>query len=282
MDKGQFIEEHHEQKTSGRRRFLKRTAIATGAVWTTPVVIGALEPVAAATGSGGCPFTYCFDDGTTEGWTIDNSAGSGSGLWNVNDSRSVSPTFSLHYGTGIGGSYATGGTNSGTVTSPSFTVPATGGDLTFDIWREIEQFDTGTWDEFSVTILPSATVEYAVSADGGTSGVFEPIAIDLGAYAGQAIQVVFAFDTGDNNFNNFEGVYVDNVTVPCNTPPPAGAGLLAGTTLNARSATQESFFPQRQALTNREQRQRDRATRQLLPERPQFTNDVVQPESLPR
>jgi len=245
----------------GRRRFLKNTAIATGVVWTTPVVIGAL-PVAAAQGS--VSSAHTFDDGTLQGWVIDNTAGGGGdGLWNISSDRSVSPSSSLHYGNGIGGTYNTGGRNSGTVTSPLFTVPATGGEMTFDVWREIEQFANGTWDELSVTILPGGTppgtVEYSASIDGGTLGVFEPISIDLAAYAGTMVTVVFAFDTGDANFNDFEGIYVDNITIP-GLVPPAGAAAANVTTLNARAATR-GFFPERATPTPRELRERNRATR---------------------
>jgi len=249
----------NERTPSSRRRFLQRGAAATGVAWTTPIVIGALEPVAAAVSST-CPVVYCFDDGTTQGWTIDNTAGAGDGLWNINSSRSVSPPFSLHYGTGTGGDYVTGGRNAGTVTSPSFVVPATGGALTFEVWREIETFATGNWDEFSVSILPSGTVEYAVSIDGGTMGLFEPIFIDLAAYAGMSIQVVFAFDTGDANFNNFEGIYVDDITIPCDTPPPPSNLTANFIGLSARSVA-PSFFPERAEPTARELSQRAQETR---------------------
>lgn len=228
-----------------RRSFVKRTAAATGLVWVTPIVLGTLEPIAAATGSSGEPFTFDFDDGTTQGWVIDNTAGSGNGLWNINAGRSVSPSFSLHYGTGIGGNYNTGTTNSGTVTSPPFTVPSVGGFLTFEIWREVEVFGSGTWDEFSASILPSGTVEYAVSRDGGTGGLFEPISIDLGVYAGSTIQVVFAFDTGDANFNNFEGIWVDNVSIPCENVPPANVLSANGSLSTDRTTGANVFAPRR-------------------------------------
>ena len=293
----QGAEAQRKPRRSDRRSFVTKTAAATGAIWTAPIVLGMLEPVAAATPSNGCPFTFCFDDGTTEGWVIDNGAGAGNGLWNVNNSRSVSPTSSLHYGTGFGGNYDTGTRNAGTVTSPSFVVPASGGALSFDIWREVEVFGSGTWDEFSVSILPSGTVEYAVSRDGGTGGLFEPISIDLAAYAGTSIQVVFAFDTGDAQFNNFEGIYVDNVMIPCSTPPaPPTTGFsttnstnwpdddpgfvvespqlsqaigVVGPDLQAFTAAgssqgkakSNSFFPERPDPTSSELRRRTNATR---------------------
>lgn len=236
-----------------RRAFLQKSLVATGIAWTAPVVMSLRDPIAAATGSGGCPYTFCFDDGTTEGWTIDNTAGDGNGLWNVDNGRSTSPTFALHYGTGVGGDYDTGGTNSGTVTSPAFVVPAAGGDLDFNLYRDIEDFATGTWDEFSVSVLPGGTVLYAVSADGGTNGLFEPISLSLAAFAGTAIQIVFSFATGDANFNNFEGIWVDDVTIPCDAPPAGGGG-----TARLQGG---GYFPERPEPNRRAQRERARATR---------------------
>lgn len=239
-----------------RRAFLQKSLVATGVAWTAPIVMSVSDPLAAATGSGGCPYTFCFDDGTTEGWIIDNTAGSGNGLWQVNNGRSTSPSFSLHYGTGVGGDYNTGGINSGTVTSPLFTVPAAGGNLTFNIWREVETFGSGTWDGFSVTVLPASTVIYQTGPDGGTGGVFEPVSLSLAAYAGTTIQLVLTFDTVDNNFNDFEGIWVDDITVPCDAAP--GGAFIAGGGLGAGRI--ESYFPPKSEPTKRELKERRRAT----------------------
>ncbi|MEM9466585.1 MAG: hypothetical protein AAGA90_14525 [Actinomycetota bacterium] len=217
-----------EPDRQGRRDLLKKGAVTTGVIWSAPAILS-FDPVAAAAGSTLGAYTYCFDDGTTEGWTIDNTAGAGNGLWNVDNGRSVSPSFSLHYGNGVGGTFETGGRNAGTVTSPSVTIPAVGPvDLEFEVWREVEVFASGTWDEFSVSILPTGDVLYARSRDGGTSGVFESVSIDLSAYAGDTVQIVLAFDTGDGAFNDFEGIYVDNITVPGASAPVGGLGVVGG------------------------------------------------------
>lgn len=205
-----------------RRRMIKHSLVAAGVAWTAPVVSTIRQPVAAAVGSGSCPYTWCFDTGTTEGWTIVNGL---TGLWNVNNGRSVSPSFSLHYGRGVGGTYDTVGRNSGTVVSPLIAIPVSGGNLTFNLWRQVETFGSGTWDEFTVRILPGNAVIYARSRDGGTGGVFVPVNLSLNAYAGTSIQIVFGFDTKDGANNNFEGVYVDDVTVPCVSPPPGALGF---------------------------------------------------------
>ena len=245
-----------------RRRVIQQSLVAAGVAWTVPVVSTIFEPVAAAAGST-CPYTFCFDSGTTEGWTIDNTAGNGNGLWQVNNGRSVSSAFSLHYGNGVGGNYNTGGTNAGTVTSAAIGVPTGGGNLTFDVWRQVETYGSGTWDEFAVTAVPTTgapAVLYAVSRDGGTGGVWVPISLSLNAYGGQNIQIVFSFDTKDAINNNFEGIWVDNVTVPCNSPPAGSLGLLSARSLQ-RGAEPTGFFPETEEPSARDLRRRRRDAR---------------------
>ncbi|MGI9602997.1 MAG: choice-of-anchor J domain-containing protein [Acidimicrobiales bacterium] len=219
-----------------RRSLLRRAAVAGTVAWTAPVITTFDNPVAAAAGSLSCPAIYCFDDGTTEGWTIDNTAGPGKdGLWNIDNSRSTSASYSLHYGRGSSSDYAIGGRHSGSVTSPSIALPSSGTmNLEFEVWREVETASGGE-DAFEVSILPSGDLLYSAAADGGTGGVFESISIDLSAYAGDTIEIVFTFDTGDGTNNNFEGVYVDDVSIPCSTPPAAPGAAPPG--------VRSGFFP---------------------------------------
>ncbi|NNC81222.1 MAG: hypothetical protein HKN94_13850 [Acidimicrobiales bacterium] len=245
----------------GRRSVLKKSAVAAGVAWTAPVVISLHDPVLAAVGSGNDgDFTFCWDNGANEGWTIDNTAGPGAnGHWGLDSSRSVSGTTSMHYGRGSASDYNSPNNtrNSGTVTSPSFTVNTTGNqDLVFQVWREVETYGSGNWDQFSVSVAGGATL-YSVARDGGTGGVWQQVTVSLAAYAGTSIQLVMAFDTGDGNFNNYEGVYVDDFKVPSQTPPATGLGF-AG---RARISTGPSgFFPERTDPTKKEQRRRDRDT----------------------
>ena len=245
-----------ESSDTSRRAVLKKSAIFAGIAWTTPVISTLTQPVAAATGSGGGFYTYCFDDaGDPEGWTM-------TGLWNVTSDRSLSPSFSLHYGKGVGRNYRTGGgSNSGSATSPSFVVPTTGSRLLeFDVWREVENFASGTWDEFTVSILPTGAVLYAVSRDGGTAGAWEHITINLAGYAGSTVQLVLGFDTKDGNYNNFEGIYVDNIVVP-GAVPPGGSGLSASPLSSRSLGSEPGWMPNRPAPTKNELRRRERAVR---------------------
>ena len=86
----------------------------------------------------------------------------------------------------------------------------------------------------------------ALPRDGGTGGVFESISIDLAAYAGSTVQIVLAFDTGDGAFNNFEGIWVDNITVPGASAPLGALGGFAAFSFSRSSATNEpGWMPDR-------------------------------------
>lgn len=243
-----------ESADPSRRALMKKGAAAAGVAWTAPVILTWTDPVAAAVGSGGGSYTYCFDDaGDPEGWTMN-------GLWNINNGRSVSPSFSLHYGTGVGGTYNTGSSNSGTAVSPAFVVPTSGSTAgEFQVWRDVETFGSGTWDELTLSVSPGGTVLYAVSRDGGTGGNWETISFDLAAWAGSTIQLVFGFDTGDSNYNNFEGIYIDNIVVPGALPPGGGAAF---STNSLRSlAVQTDYMPDRPEPTRTDLQRRERAVR---------------------
>ncbi len=212
--------------TMGRRAFLGRTAAVGAAAWTVPSVIS-MDPVAAAVGS--CSgVSVCEFTSGLEGWTIDNSWGSGvNGLWNHNTEASRDGG-SLHYGRGTSGNFQTGNSrNSGRVLSPDFEIPGTGPNtVKFTVWREVEVQDPG-YDRFRLRILgsPNRTL-YEVSSIGDTSG-FEAYTITIpSSYNGQTVQFQFDFDTRDGLYNDHEGIYVGRFEVTA--CPPAGAGAAVG------------------------------------------------------
>ena len=210
--------------TMGRRAFLGRTAAVGAAAWAAPVVIS-LDPVAAAVGS--CSgVTVCEFSSGLEGWTIDNSWGSGvNGLWRHNSEASRDGG-SLHYGRGTTGNFRTSNNrNSGRVLSPAFELPGTGPNtVRFSVWREVEVQDPG-FDRFRLLILGSSTSTlYQVSSIGDTSG-FESYTITIpSSFNGQTVQFQFDFDTIDGLYNNHEGIYVGRFEVTACPPAGAGAG----------------------------------------------------------
>ncbi|MEZ5245934.1 MAG: hypothetical protein R2707_12620 [Acidimicrobiales bacterium] len=231
--------------TMGRRTFLGRTALAGAAVWAAPTVIS-MDPVAAAVGS--CSgVSVCEFSSGLEGWTIDNSWGSGvNGLWNHNTEASRDGG-SLHYGRGTNGNFRTGNNrNSGRVLSPEFEIPSTGPNtVKFTVWREVEKQDPG-YDRLRLLILGSSTnTLYQVSSIGDTSG-FESYTITIpSSFNGQTVRFQFDFDTRDGLYNDHEGIYVGRFEVTA--CPPAGAD--AGASPGLAPAGFSSFAPSSASLS---------------------------------
>jgi hypothetical protein len=82
--------------------------------------------------------------------------------------------------------------------------------MTFMLYADVEQaasFDklevwignTKLWEKSSTTVPKMAT--------------WQQVSIDLSAHAGQAVTIIFKFDTVDSVQNATEGIYIDEVTV---------------------------------------------------------------------
>ena len=148
--------------------------------------------------------------------------------------------------------------NNGTLTSPSFVVPA-GAQLSFRTWWEIESAEPNAFDKMTISVLPSGgsltplgqlnptsdpdgnpvtppNLPYTSSGN-NLAPAWVQVSKDLSAYAGQTVQLVFNFDTGDINFNGFRGWLLDNILVaPSGVSFFRAALLSAGTTLNPPTA----------------------------------------------
>ncbi|MFC1999233.1 hypothetical protein ACFLXE_00555 [Chloroflexota bacterium] len=169
-------------------------------------------------------------------------------LWHITDQRSHSDTHSWGYNHANPGGYNTPGkANAGVIVSDSFNV---GDDCVLSFWTS---WDTDSWPEYDQKLVDIYVdgswqpLAYIVDGDwypdffGGTrqmlvvpmawmwkgDGGFGPMqdwnwyecTIDLSAYSGQNdVRIRFHFDTVDDWMNDFEGWYVDDVTV-------TGAGL---------------------------------------------------------
>ena len=146
-------------------------------------------------------------------WTAD-------GLWHKSNHQSNSPNRSWYYGIEGAWNYSTGARNSGTLTTAVDLTGATGGDLTFSYWREVEYWSAGTYDE--------TLVEVSYDGDGGPwTPVWQMDSGDLSeATWKQAsvplnpgmVNIRFSFDTMDGQFNTSEGWYVDDVHVIADVP----------------------------------------------------------------
>jgi cysteine-rich repeat protein len=155
---------------------------------------------------------------------------SDTGLWNLDDFRSVSPSHAWYYGQTTFRNYVTifPGTNSGALTSPSIDLTdVSGAELSFSYFLETEN-EPGV-DVASVEVSRDGFASDVVVLDSQLpdSSVFTERQHDLSALGGGLLQVRFAFDTVDEVDNHFEGFYVDDVTIRASGPIVCGNGMAA-------------------------------------------------------
>jgi hypothetical protein len=188
----------------------------------------------------------------------DNSEWTWTGLWHpAADSACaspnlgfVSPVTAFYYGQESSCNYNSGSANNGSLTSPIINNITASTTLSFNYLREVESFN-GNFDITTVEILSGngATTVFSLNASNASANEWIASAeIDLSAFADEAIQVRFSFNTGDATANNQIGWFIDDVVVtneplscsdPVNTPPTVsissptdGTSVQIGTALN--------------------------------------------------
>lgn len=150
--------------------------------------------------------TFADDfEGTIPGWTS-------TGLWHKvspasNFPNSNSPIHAWWYGSEALGSYNTG-TNSGSLTSPLI---ALNDDhfLTFSTWEQTDEF----LDSMQVSVQVGVTQTVIYNGAENTDGWEHIGPLDLSAFTGQSIRLIFEFNTFDDFTNDFRGWYVDDIRV---------------------------------------------------------------------
>jgi extracellular elastinolytic metalloproteinase len=171
-----------------------------------------------------------FENGAV-GWTA-------AGLWHLATDSACpapepgysSPLNAFYYGQDATCNYNTGGSNSGTLTSPPITGITADSTLSFQHLRNVESYSAGSFDRTRVEILTSSgsTTVFSLDSTQPSGGVWTASGpISLADFAGDTIQVVFRFDTVDGISNAFTGWFIDDVLVTgssrCdptpNTPP---------------------------------------------------------------
>ncbi len=190
-------------------------------------------------------FVADFSDGggdpSLDGFTFDNSGGD-IGLWHLSTGRGVdaghSADDSLYFGTGEdaggNGTYDVGHA-AGRVTSPEIDLTAaTGATLTYSHFLETEGAANIGFDVAAVRVSENGGA-FTTIASNATSSLledptseFETIELNLDAFVGSTIRIQFDFDTADDEFNDFEGWYVDDVAVVTETPVCAIADIQVG------------------------------------------------------
>jgi len=164
---------------------------------------------------------FNFEDGA-QGWTT-------TGLWHwVTPSNSDYPNAHSGVGSFWYGDESTGdydvGENSGMLISPPLANPSI---LTFWTWWEIEALNPSTFDLMQITSddgtkylflqLNPKDDTYDSSGDyssGGYNvpGVWVKHTVNLRNYPGVS-RVIFYFDSGDDEYNKYQGWYIDDVTI---------------------------------------------------------------------
>ena len=163
-------------------------------------------------------FSANFEDGSggysSDGFTYTTDTAT-SNLWHATTHRSVSPTHCQYYGLEGVYNYDTGARNAGNLVSPMIslegvTPPIT---LSFKYLLQTEN-DFGFFDIATVEINAPGSggwVVLATLSDSPTS--FTTSNIDLSTYAGLPCFIRFKFDTIDNGLNDYEGWYIDDISI---------------------------------------------------------------------
>ena len=173
-----------------------------------------------------------------------------SGLWHVTQNFPASGNNALGYVQGetnpgaiADGTYDTGSANSGIAVSPMISLPNGLDTLTFLAFNHNEFGDNPVFfDRLTVSVLSGSGSTLLAST--GSVWDFAPtnipfwdpsnqgynlISIDISAFAGQSIQLMFGYDTFDRIDNQHPGARIDNVSISNSTAVPEPSSIaLAG------------------------------------------------------
>ncbi|MFZ5828650.1 MAG: pre-peptidase C-terminal domain-containing protein [Planctomycetota bacterium] len=125
----------------------------------------------------------------------------------------------------VPGSYGTGTAVGGRAVTPAIALPSTGTlTLSFDTLIDVEDAPEG-FEIMRVLLVNTVTQGTTVLLDrydsdipNSSGGEWITLTEDVTAFAGQNVQFIFEFDTGDADSNDFEGWYIDNVQVTQSLP----------------------------------------------------------------
>ena len=232
-----------------RRRILRRLAGLTALTFTAPQIVATRH--AAAQTLSGCFVTYDFDDGSLQGWTANGNGqarwrldslhpNSGSGaVWfgRANTSNSLHPIVGER-------SYAVNAASRAQLVSPPLTLSSTD-IVAFSVRLAIENHPS--YDRFDLNIVqdgirrtlwtkasglftvinhpeaPWQSTYGLFTTFGGYSQQSVTIGTPQGIDLSRPVRLEFDVQVLDTLFNRTEGIYLDDVVVPCSAVTPAGA-----------------------------------------------------------
>lgn len=157
--------------------------------------------------------TYDFDDGTGQGLTETHT--DGQVLWHVSSQRAHSGGNSIRYANSSTNNYAGSGSNSGTATLPSVSIPSTGtSELSFWLWADVE---VSTGYDILYLAIDGANIWQKTQTNIAYKS-WDQVTADLSAYQGQSVDISFTFDTKDSSDNDTEGIYIDDIQLNLGCP----------------------------------------------------------------
>lgn len=177
--------------------------------------------------TGGEPLTTIFSadfESGDNGFTAVNDLGLdgyADGLWHRTDSRGNelghSATHSFWYGNPDTGNYDTGfEANAGYLVSPVISLPNLPGQLVLD-FNYLLRFDYGIYDTNAVEITSDGGATWTnvatLFSDVFSNPGWSNRQVSLAPFKGSDIQVRFAFDTHNDQYNYYEGLYIDDVRI---------------------------------------------------------------------
>ncbi|SNQ60093.1 right-handed parallel beta-helix repeat-containing protein [Candidatus Methanoperedens nitratireducens] len=165
---------------------------------------------------------YYFDvESGQGGWQTD-------GLWHITTNRYNSPGHSFWYGDEATKTYNTGAANSGSLISPEIILQDNSQPvLDFWSWYRTEHSEDSDTKLVQISVNNGPWTDLLKITDARSTWNKE--SIYLSDYAGNTIRLRFLFDTMDDKLNNYEGWYVDDISLslresaPASMPEPASA-----------------------------------------------------------
>lgn len=232
-----------------RRRVLRRLAGLTALTFAAPQIVATRH--AAAQTLSGCFVTYDFDDGTLQGWTTN---GTGQARWRLDNLHPNSGTGSVWFGRAgtsnslhpiVGErSYAVNSASRAQLVSPPMSLSSTD-IVAFSVRLAIENHPS--YDAFTLNIVQGNTRRTLWTKASGlftvidhpeapwqntyqlftTFGGYAQQNVTIGSPQGidlaQPVRLEFDMQVVDTLYNRTEGIYLDDIVVPCSAVTPAGA-----------------------------------------------------------
>ena len=132
--------------------------------------------------------------------------------------------YAYWYGQDSSGDYETGDRNTGSLISPLIQF-GSNSSLMFSSWEETEHGNNGMdLRQVWITYNNGAAWDLIYSSS-DNSATWRQVSIDVSAYAGFPVRFKFEFDTIDEQYNDFRGWYIDNISIAAPIPTMSLFGI---------------------------------------------------------